>query len=466
MKRAFTFPDPSISKLLTVLVGLIACFGFIIGAAAQAVAFNLVGLGDSVGQAVQSGDANLRTQPWSYHKLVAQQFGFFYPLPWIISGPLGVVGNTKFRSRLFPRFRGANLSVSGADVHSLLYDQPDPLRDSETYMVLFPRRGSQIEIAESIAPSAIICWIGNNDVLSAVISFDQLDASQMTPIDEFEADFTEIAQRLGALAEVVVFGNIPSVTSIAFLCDRHDLITFLGSDFGLAEGDYTSVVAMMLIKLGLDDGSILEDPNYVLDAEEVAIIQQRIEIFNEIIDEQVDSIGMPVADIKSLFDKAATNPPVFFGIPVTARFLGGFFSLDAVHPSNIAQAILANGFIETINTHFQKNIPLIDQEKLETIFLHDPFIDKDGDLKVRGRPLAGLLETLAPFLGVSGDFNDSIPNISQTRIDRDRGRSFIEIYRWLQGKDRAMAAEWTKKDTIEAFRHIFGLRGYDRSFQQ
>jgi phospholipase/lecithinase/hemolysin len=220
---------------------------------------------------------------------------------------------------------------------------------------------------------------------------------------------------------------------------------------------------MLLIKLGLDDGSILGDPNYVLDAKEVAVIQQRIEIFNAIIDEQVANIGMPVADIKSLFDEASTNPPVIFGIPVTARFLGGFFSLDAVHPSNIAQAILANAFIETINTHFQKNIPLIDQKRLETIFLQDPFIDKDGDLKVRGRLLAGLLETLAPFLGISGDFNDSIPNISQARIDRDRGQRFIEIYRWLQGKDRALAAEWTKKDTIEAFRHIFGLRGFENT---
>jgi hypothetical protein len=470
MKPAFISPDPSIRKLLIVLIGLIACFGFILGAAVPADGFNMVGLGDSIGQSVQSGDANLRTQPWSYHKLVAQQFGFHFPLPWIKSGPVGVVGNTRYRSRLFPRFRGANLSVSGADVHSLLYDQADASRvseiDSETDLVLFPRRGSQIDIAESIAPNTIICWIGNNDVLSAVISFDQLDASQMTPIDEFETDFTEIAQRLGTLSEIVVFGNIPSVTSIAFLCDRHDLLTFLGSDFGLAEGDYTSVVVMMLIKLGLDDGSILEDPNYVLDAGEVALIQERIEIFNAIIDQQAATIGMPVADINSLFDEAIANPPVFLGITVTASFLGGFFSLDAVHPSNIAQATLANAFIETINTHFQKNIPLIDQERLETIFLQDPFIDKDGDLKVRGRPGAGLLETLAPLLGISGDFDDTVPNIPPARVGQDLGQRFIEKYLALQEQDPALAVEWTKKDTIEAFRHIFGLKIFNRSFQR
>jgi hypothetical protein len=103
---------------------------------------------------------------------------------------------------------------------------------------------------------------------------------------------------------------------------------------------------------------------------------------------------------------------------------------------------------------------------METIFLLDPFIDKDGDLRVRGRPLAGLLETLGPLLGISGDFNNSIPNMPQMLIDRDRGQQFIEMYRWLRGKDRETALEWTKKDTIEAFRYIFGLSIFNRSSQQ
>ena len=71
----------------------------------------------------------------------------------------------------------------------------------------------------------------------------------------------------------MVFANIPSVTSIGFLLDGQDLIRFLGSDFGLAEGSRTSVVTMFLIKLGLDDGGLLSDPNYVLDAGEIAAIQ-------------------------------------------------------------------------------------------------------------------------------------------------------------------------------------------------
>ena len=146
------------------------------------------------------------------------------------------------------------------------------------------------------------------------------------------------------------------------------------------------------------DKDILKDPDYVLDAEEIQLIQERTVEFNRIIHEAADSIGMPVVDINGLFDEISVNPPIFFGTPLTPRFLGGLFSLDGVHPSNIGHALIANSFIETINSRFNKDIPLIEDETLAWIFLTDPFVDINGDNKVRGRLEAGLLETLAPFL--------------------------------------------------------------------
>lgn len=237
----------------------------------------MLGMGDSIGAGVQSADANLRTQPTSYLNLIARQINSSFTLPLILSGPFGVVGDTSSRSRLFPFSSGSNLAVFGADVNSLLHDRADAISqnaiNSETDMILFPRLGSQMEIAESVSAPAVVCWIGNNDVLSAVITFDKLDASQLTPIAEFSADFSEIVQRLNALGNPVVFANIPDVTKIGFLVDRQDMIGFVGSDFGLAEGDFTSIVVMLMIRLGLDDGSLLQNPDFVLDASEVELIQ-------------------------------------------------------------------------------------------------------------------------------------------------------------------------------------------------
>jgi len=290
----------------------------------------MIALGDSIGEGVQSADASIASQIFSYPSLIAYFVGFPFRLPLIKTSPLGVVGSTSNRARLDTSHDPLNLAISGADVHSLLYERanavsPD-LIDSETDLVLFPRLGSQMEIVEHVSqfvPLFITCWIGNNDVLSAVISFDRLNASQLTPVENFRSDFSEITDRLNALGRPVVFANIPDVTNIGFLIDRNDLIKFQGSDYGLREGEYTSIVVMFLIRLGLDGKSLVQNPDFVLDSSEVALIQERITTFNRIIQEETAKYNFPVVDINAMLDAFITDPPSFFGIPLTTRYLGG-----------------------------------------------------------------------------------------------------------------------------------------------
>jgi hypothetical protein len=462
MNTMFIFSTRLVDHRLVRILVFGLCLGVLFAGQAQAQDPKLLGMGDSLGEAVQSADASYRTQPFSYLKFMARQMGADFPLPLIRSGPFGVIGDTTLRYRLRSGVRARNLSVSGADVSSMLREQADARWvgeiDSETDLVLFPRLGSPMEIAESIGAPLVVCWIGNNDVLSTVLSFDALDASQMTPVEEFEPDFQEIVQRLGAFAEVVVFGNIPDVTKIGFLMDRQDLIRFLGSDFGLAEGDFTTIVAMLLIRLGLDDGSLVQDPDFVLDAAEVGLIRERTDIFNQIIADAAGQHGMAVVDIHAMFDELAENPPIFFGIPVTPRFLGGIFSLDAVHPSNIGHALVANAFIETLNSRFHADIPPISDWALRWIFLTDPFQDKDGDLRVRGRFGAGLMETLGPILGISGDTNDFVPQGYSTTTETSVGKRFMERFLAGQGTVPDVASEWNRWDGVSAFKHILGVR--------
>lgn len=421
----------------------------------------MVGLGDSIGEGVQSADSSVRTQQHTYLNQLSKQIDVDFTLPWIITNPLGVVGSTVVRSRLFPDALASNLAVSGADVHSLINEQADALSpeeiESETDLVLFPRIGSQLDIAESIDPSLIVCWIGNNDVLSAAISFDQLDASQMTPVLEFKEDFQEIVDRLIIEERTIVFGNIPDVANIGFLMDRQDLINFLGSDYGLPEGDFTSMVVMLLIRLGFDDGSLISDPDFVLDSREIELIRNRIDVFNQIIEKTTSDANVPVADMNNWFDEISVDPIVIDGISLTNRFLGGIFSLDGVHPSDIAHAYIANFFIHTLNTHYNVNIPLIPAKTLLNIFYTDPFVDKDGDNQVKGRPGAGLLETLGPYLGISGDSNDFEKETVTFREQSDLRNEFIKQYLLLQGKDIKSTEDFNKKDAIEAFKIIFGL---------
>ena len=425
----------------------------------------LVVLGDSIGEVVQSADARAETQPYGYPNLVAYKLGTPFPLPYIQSGPLGVVGDTDARSRFFPDIPGANLAVSGADVDSLLFDAADATTeeeiDSETDLVLYPRLGSQMDIVETwpSTPDIVLCWIGNNDALSAVLSYDQLDGSQMTDPVVFEQRFSEIAQRLGALGAKVAFANIPSITGIGFLLDGQDLIRLLGSDYGLAEGSRTSLMAMLLIKLGLEDGSLISNPDYVLDSGEIAAIEERIDAFNAIIATAAADIDAPVVDAHAIFHYFLNTPPTILGIPLGHRFPGGgIFSLDGVHPSNTAHLIVANEFIGALNRHYHMSIPEVTGAEFLYIFWTDPHLDKDGDGKVTGRPYAGLLETIAPLLGFSGDLDDTVASLA-TR-DLVDGAELLGRYRRLQGRRPGAETDSLSESPhlIELIETTFGIK--------
>ena len=92
----------------------VSCLGLTGTAAAQ---IQYVGLGDSIGEGVQSADANQWTQPFGYHNLIALRLGANFPLPLIQSGPLALVGDTNLRSRLAPAIGGRGGGGNGRQIN-------------------------------------------------------------------------------------------------------------------------------------------------------------------------------------------------------------------------------------------------------------------------------------------------------------------------------------------------------------
>jgi len=418
----------------------------------------LIAMGDSIGEGVQSADASTRTQPFQLWSRIAQQMGVSFPLPLINGSAFTDIFSTRGRTRVNPSISAADLAVSGATIHDLLNATYQPPVDTETDLVLMPQTGSQIQIAERVQAPVNMVWIGNNDVDGAILAWNQLNATQMTSVASFTADYATMITRLSAWKSHTVVGTIPDVTKIGFVISPQDLVLLTGTDCGLPEGSYTTLPSAELIKLGLQNCSLLQNPNYVLDPTEVATIQQRLQTFDQIITLDAQQAGMGVADIYGVFQSYQTKPPVFFGLPLSARFNGGLLSLDAFHPSNIGHALAANVFIQTANQTYAMNIPLISQDALNQIAATDPFIDWNGDLVVRGRPLAGTLETLGPFLGLSGDFNDH-PGASRVvpvgKIDRQLGQAFMQQY--LARKGLPASSRWSSQDAMAAMLELFPI---------
>ncbi len=406
----------------------------------------LAGLGDSLGEGVQSADASFLTQPHGYLNLVARQMGATFPLPLITVSPIDIVGETLTRARLQPTLVPADLAVSGATVDSLLNLASSLPVSNETDLVLEPFTATQIQAAGQLSPALTICWIGNNDVLSAVLPFDQLDASQLTSVAQFTSDYAQLAASLKAAGGRVVVGNIPDVLDIGYLVTPQQLVALFGSDLGLPAGSLTTIPTVLLIKLGFLPPSILQNPSFVLDPGEIATIEQRIQTFNQIIAANASAQGFALADIHALYQQLAAHPPGFGGVTLSTRYNGGLFSLDGVHPSNTGYALVANGFLKTINTAFGMSIPLIPGARLFNIALHDPFISWTGSFQVPGRPFAGLLETLGPVLGISGSAN-------AVRIDASAGPRFVARYRELTGQN--IGAPLTSQEAVDILKKIF-----------
>src|SRR5262249_2739531 len=116
----------------------------------------------------------------------------------------------------------------------------------------------------------------------------------------------------------------------------------------------------------------------VLSPAQLRRVRKRIADYNDIIGNVCTARKIPVLDVNAIFQKAAAD-----GIPVgstklTTAYNGGLFSLDAIHPTHTANAILANDFIELVNGEIRKRgtfggrrqpIPLID---VESIRRNDP----------------------------------------------------------------------------------------------
>jgi lysophospholipase L1-like esterase len=416
-------------------------------------------LGDSLSEGVQSADANRVTQPLGFASLIALQMRGSFPLPLINVSPVGVVGSTFLRHRIHPNVVSADLGVSGAEVADTLNTNSQSAADKEYELVLSPRNTTEIAAAESNPAPLILYWAGSNDVIDAVLSFDKLEGTQITPVDSFRANFTQAMQGLKALHRPVVVGNIPDVTHIAFVMGPKTLEQFAGSDFGLAEGSYTTLITAIELRLGLEDASILKNPDYVLDPTEIIKIRQSVQTFNSIIASAAADGGFPAVDVYSYFENSMTHPPIYGGVTLTQLYLGGMFSLDGVHPSDISYALLANQFIQTINTRYSGTIPLIrplTRRQLDRIAHHDPFVDHKHEGKVEGRFGAGLLETLAPLLRIKHDAKPPQGAVEQAPPNRSEGERFMAEYR-KRMKQAPQRGPTPRSETHKAMRHIFGL---------
>jgi lysophospholipase L1-like esterase len=362
---------------------------------------NTVFLGDSLTAGFQSGSLLDSLQVHGWAPLVAKQANFNIVQPLIAypgapnvlqlvsvgpppdittvcppSGTPGVCATTTGRDNFATQV--TDLAVPGAVLNDVMNTAPqvNPAAGSEAQLVQlvlgFPGLGygqslSQSGFAIQAQPTTIFLWIGNND---ALVADETGMPSSMTPIATFTTQYQALITQLTTLTQAhLVIGNIPDVTKVPYLTPAALVLgeyseatglptSVLSGLLGIVPGDYvnpTGLAEIPLILGGQQQGPITDSG--VLSAAEVVTVQAQVVAYNQVIAAQAKAANATLVDINTLFNQLFTTGLTINGYTGNASFLGGFFALDGIHPTNTGYAVIANSFIDTMNTAFSSKIP-------------------------------------------------------------------------------------------------------------
>jgi len=113
--------------------------------------------------------------------------------------------------------------------------------------------------------------------------------------------------------------------------------------------------------------------NTTLTASETAEVKTATDAYNTTIQSLATSKGLAFVNANSLLNQVANGGISANGFNVTSAYVtGGGFSLDGVHPSPRGYALIANKFIEAINSTYGSNLKGVDLGKYRILFPADP----------------------------------------------------------------------------------------------
>lgn len=194
-----------------------------------------------------------------------------------------------------------------------------------------------------------------------------------------------------------VIANVPNVTLLPFFNtipiveltrDRQPQVGVGGPKFligpsgNLVPGDLVTLLAGDSLALGV--GYAIGDTSYmsgfaipgngrplpnsmVLSAAEAASISAAVAAYNGAIASEAAARGYGLLDLNQLYFNIHQNGFTFAGTTYTSEFItGGLFSLDGVHPTDLAHGIIGTALIDLVNTKWGAQIPPLDLSKSAT----------------------------------------------------------------------------------------------------
>ncbi len=315
----------------------------------------------------------------------------------------GIYNNLGIPGALLPDILTAKSTATAIDKSNVFFD-----------VVLRNQNKTPLEMAIAAQPTLVSLWIGNNDILGYATSGGILPH---TPTETFAFLYDQLCGGLALASIPVVLANIPNVSAIPFfttvapnvglaiqaaqaqnpqiqglvysssadvsiglasvsdLLTNKTMVTLRGSSAAVFIGDtkglYYSTNSISVpegVNTAYPFGLTPENPfpnNFVLDPSEQIIVKNVVSNFNATISNVAQKYGFHLVDVNNFFNEVAENGYISNGVEFTTEFIsGGIFSLDGVHPTSQGYAIIANLFIEKINSDFDAKIERINVSEI------------------------------------------------------------------------------------------------------
>ncbi|TDG36803.1 G-D-S-L family lipolytic protein [Pedobacter changchengzhani] len=232
-------------------------------------------------------------------------------------------------------------------------------------------------------------WLGNNDVLgyatNGAVTTDPTNS--LTDKATFSTLYSNLVNVLTAGGQKGVVATIPDVTAIpyfntvtpALLLAKAQAINpaFPAIFIQTGTGSVRVATAADLIRLPFQTAGLFAVPNgsgqyyglspqnpiannWVLDKDEVIKIKDYVTSYNAAIKSLANGKGLAIADTYAYLNQVKLGVKVN-GVDINSGFItGGAFSLDGVHLTPRGNAVIANVFINAINSKYGSNISITD----------------------------------------------------------------------------------------------------------
>jgi lysophospholipase L1-like esterase len=275
---------------------------------------------------------------------------------------------------------------------------------------------SEVQAATRLQPTLATVWLGSNDLLHYLGSNGGFPPP--TPAS-FQSDTVTVITTLQKAGAKVVISNLVDVLTAAYFTPVAQLPAYitggliakgvppstaqqLGTLFGTETQSYLQTTFqvgnggyLQLSGFGKVSGAIaasITNPaqyptalaaagittgDYVSDSV-AATGAQLNTAYNAAIAAAATSTGATLVDTHAFVASIYNSPGQYYPLPSNPKccsliYGGGFFSLDGIHPSNTGYAIIANLFIQAIDTGYGGTIPPLSSSQIAAINATDPY---------------------------------------------------------------------------------------------